>query len=94
MRTKIVSSLLRVIEENALASHGRVSDCCFTRDVRSSIDFNRTLQSVVGSVAIGVGAAYPGDCVQFDSAITHRPTILSSEVCVRTNCHCPEADAG
>lgn len=55
MRTKIVSSLLRVlIEENALASHGLVSDCCFTRDVRSSIDFNRALQSVVGSVAIGL----------------------------------------
>lgn len=81
MRTKIGSSLLRLmIEENALASHGRVSDCCFTRDVRSSIDFNRALQS--------------GDCVQCDSAITHRLTILSSEVCVRTNCHCPEADAG
>lgn len=46
MRTKIGSSLLRLmIEENALASHGRVSDCCFTRDVRSSIDFNRALQS-------------------------------------------------
>lgn len=39
MRAKIVSSLLRVMmEENALASHGRVSDCRSTREVRASVD--------------------------------------------------------
>lgn len=54
----------------------------------------RALQSVVGSVAMGIGAAYPGDCVQFDSTVTHRLTILSSEVCVRTHGHCLEADLG
>lgn len=58
----------------------------------------RGLQSVFGSVAIRIGAAYPGDCVQFDSTITHRLTrrltILSSEVCVRTHGHCLEADLG
>lgn len=79
MRAKIVSLLLPVImEENALASHGRVSDCRSTRDGRSSVDFNRALQPVVDSVAIGIGATYPGDCIQFDSTITHRLTIFSS----------------
>lgn len=39
MRAKIVSSLLRVMmEENARASHGRVSDCRSTREVRASVD--------------------------------------------------------
>lgn len=95
MCAKIVSSLLPVMmEENALASHGHVSDCRSTRDVRSSVDFNRALQSVVGSVAIGIGATSPGDCVQFDSTITHRLTIFSSEVCVRTHGHCLEGDLG
>lgn len=44
----------------------------------SSVDFNRALQSVLDSVAIGIGATYPGDCIQFDSTITHRLTIFSS----------------
>ncbi len=39
--------------------------------------FNRALQSVVGSVAIAIGATYPGDCVQFDSIIAHKLTVLS-----------------
>lgn len=69
-----------MMEGNALAWHGSVSDCCFTRDVRASVDFNQALQFVVGSMALGIGAAYPGDCVQFDSTIAHRLTILSSEV--------------
>lgn len=89
MRAKIVSSLLRVMmEENALASHGCVSDCRSTRDVRASVDPS----SAVRCRQRGHGD--PGDCVQFDSTITHRLTILSSEVCVRTHGHCLEADLG
>lgn len=81
-----------MMEENALVSHGRVSDCRSTRDVRAPVDPSSAVRC--RQRGHGIGAAYPGDYVQFDSAVTHRLTILSSEVCVRTHGHCLEADLG